>query len=200
MPRKKKKKKSFLSLILLLIFVPILILLPLVSWYYVDQKEQQRQLELGKKLDALGELVSYTQRYRSVFYTRETKYLFQEKALLFTAEYDVQAGIDLAEGFDLLPQKEGVLLRLPAGRIFHVDADDKSLEEFMVKERFSVIDTGDYLPLISAERENIYQQAMDQDLPRLAEERAAVLIRALFHSAGIENLTIQFNREGPAAP
>lgn len=144
------------------------------------------------QLEQLGELTTVTQLYRSVFYTREKKNFIQDKSILFTAEFNVQAGVDLSEGFDLSIKGDHARLILPPGRIFLVDADDTSFKQILIKEKFSNINTGDFLPLIFEEAAVIKEQVLKQGLPTEAEEKAAILLKGILRSAGIENVQVEF--------
>ncbi len=161
------------------------------------QEYRSRRLSgLSDRLSRMGELTTVTQLYRSVFYVREKKNFIQEKTLLFTAEYNVQAGIDLSEGFDLTLKGNTVRLVLPPGRLLLVDGDDSSLQQVYIKERFSSVDTGDYLPLIGEERENIRRRALESGILKSAEERAVLILNGILYSAGLEDAEIRFEREG----
>ncbi len=155
-----------------------------------------REKGVQEKLRALGELTTVTRMYRSVFYTREKKNFIQDKSILFTAEFSVEAGVNLAEGFDLSFRGTRARLVLPPGRIFLVDADDTSFRQILVKEQFSTIDTGDYLPLIGEEAQSIRSQALDGGICREAEDRAGHLLTAVLRAAGAKEVTVAF-REGP---
>lgn len=188
--RKKNKvpyRKSLITLTLI-----ILTLLPFSVFYLSLLREEKRLTEIRGELEELGELTTVTQLYRSVFYTREKKNFIQDKSILFTAEFKVQAGIDLAEGFDLSLKGRQARLVLPPGRIFLVDADDTSFRQILIKEKFSTINTGDFLPLVSREALSIREQAMNQGLPGDAEEKAALLMKGILRAAGLENVQVVF--------
>ncbi|QEN09296.1 DUF4230 domain-containing protein [Oceanispirochaeta crateris] len=197
MPRVKKKSFSMRLTLLIAVLLAAVLLVPAGVWFYSGHQDKVRLSALTKKLEMLGELTTVTQRYRSVFYFHEKKNFIQDKSLLFTADFNVYAGVDLAEGFDLQVKGSGVRLTLPAGRIFLVDADDERIHQVLIKERFSSIDTGDYLPAISEEGENIRRQALEQGLPGRAEERAETVLKGIFKSAGIKDISIRFRKEGP---
>jgi len=195
MPPKKKIQKRIIhkNALVLLVSVLVTVLLILGSlWIYHRKSEERQRQFLTRSLEKLGEFTTITQRYRSVFYMHEKKNFIQDKSVLFTADFNVQAGIDLGEGFDLQIKGGQVIMTLPRGRIFLVDADDSTIEEVMIKEQFSSIHTGDYLPMISEESQNIRRQALSSGVPRQAEERAALLLRGILRSAGIKNIYIRF--------
>ncbi|MDA3957389.1 DUF4230 domain-containing protein [Oceanispirochaeta sp.] len=195
----KKKSSPSLRIFLLVSLVFLAMFLPLGAWMYTKQQGENKRLALTKKLEMLGELTTVTQRYRSVFYVREKKNFIQDKSLLFTADFNVYAGVDLAEGFDLQLKGKKARLILPHGQIFLVDADDATIHQILIKERFSSIDTGDFLPLISEEGEKIRLQVLEQDIAGEAEERAASLLKGILRSAGLEDISILFRSEGPGS-
>jgi len=195
-PKKKPQKKGGLnhSFIILLFFILSALLIPGAVWVFHKRSEERQEQFLTRRLEKLGEFRTITQRYRSVFYVREKKNFIQDKSVLFTADFNVQAGVDLSEGFDLQLKRGQVLVTLPRGRIFLVDADDSTIEEVMIREQFSTINTGDYLPLINEESEKIRHQALASGITETAEERAALLLRGILRSAGIEDADIRFRR------
>lgn len=164
--------------------------------YWGFREYQSRRLDgVSDRLNSMGELTTVTQLYRSVFYVRERKNFIQEKTLLFTAEYNVRAGIDLSEGFELSTHGGRVRLVLPPGRLLLVDGDDRSLRQVYLKERFSSVDTGDYLPLIGEERESIRHRALESGIVKTAEERAVLILKGILASAGLEDADIRFEGE-----
>jgi len=200
MTGKKNKKRNpgqKKALFLLSALILLAVLIPAAVMVCTMEGEKKQYQYLTRRLEKLGEFTTVTQRYRSVFYMREKKNLIQDKSVLFTAEFNVLAGVDLAEGFDLAVKGRQVRISLPPGRIFLVDADDASIEEIMVRQQFSSIHTGDYLPLISEEKDRIRKQVLAGDVPRQAEERAALLIRGILRAAGIEEADIRFRSEVP---
>ncbi|MDC7240318.1 MAG: DUF4230 domain-containing protein [Spirochaetales bacterium] len=194
--RRKKKKPPVHRALTLVLLAAVLGLLPAGAYCLVRSREEKTSLEIRGQIEKLGELTTITETYRSVFYTREKKNFIQDKSLLFTAEFTVQAGVDLSEGFELSYKGGMVRLDLPPGRIFLVDADDTSFNQIQIKEQFSSINTGDYLPLVSSEAEVIREQALDGGILRSAEERAALLLEGILRSAGAEEVSIRF-REVP---
>ncbi|MBF9015493.1 MULTISPECIES: DUF4230 domain-containing protein [unclassified Oceanispirochaeta] len=189
--RKKKSSPSKITLPALCLLI-LLLALPLSVLYLTRQKEQKRVSEIRGQLEQLGELVTVTQLYRSVFYTREKKNFIQDKSILFTAEFIVQAGVDLSEGFDLSVKGGQARLILPPGRIFLVDADDTSFRQILIKEKFSSINTGDFLPLVSEEADSIEEQAVNQGLPAAAEDKAVILMKGILRAAGVDNIQVVF--------
>lgn len=188
----KKKKSPPYKITLTALSLIVLLLLPF-SVYYMSVRQEKKQLsEIKGQLEQLGELTTVTQLYRSVFYTREKKNIIQDKSILFTAEFSVQAGIDLSEGFDLSVKGRQGRLVLPPGRVFLVDADDTSFRQILIKEKFSNINTGDFLPLVSEEAVSIKEQAINQGLPGAAEEKAAILMKGILRAAGLDDVQVVF--------
>ncbi|MDC7235515.1 MAG: DUF4230 domain-containing protein [Spirochaetales bacterium] len=191
----RKKKKSLLPILRILSLTALAVLLAGAVYFVSHRLEQNRAELLSDRLEQLGELTTVTQLYRSVFYTREKKNFIQDKSLLFTVEYNVEAGIDLSEGFDFTLNRGRGRLILPPGRILLVDADDTSFRQVLVKERFSSIDTGDFLPLVAEEALSIREEALGNGLPREAEEKALILMKGILGAAGLEDIEIEFRRE-----
>ncbi len=196
MPRKKKRKSVKKKVSALLLLAAALVVLPAAAYCVVRSREERTEEILRGQIEKMGEMTTVTEIYRSVFYTREKKNFIQDKSLLFTAEFRVQAGVDLSEGFDLTCKGGMVRLDLPPARIFLVDADDTSFNQIHIKEQFSSINTGDYLPLVSSEADVIRAQALESGICRTAEERAALLLEGLLKSAGADRVSIRF-REVP---
>lgn len=190
------KKKSSPSLRVLVLLAFLILLLPLSTLCLLKWNEEQSCAGVESQLKQIGELTTVTRLYRSVFYTREKKNFIQDKSILFTAEFSVQAGIDLSEGYELSVRRGEALLVLPPGRIFIVDADDTSFRQIFVREKFSSVHTGDFLPLIAREADSIEEQALEQGLPREAEEKAVLLMKGILEAAGFDTVHIRFRDRG----
>ena len=190
--RKKKPDSSLISLVSVLIICLILV----ISALAVRQKQMRcREQALYNELTQIRELVTNRQVYRSVFFSRIRDNFIQERSLLFTADFHVSAGVDLARGFSLQTKGNTAVLQLPAAGILSIDADDTSIEEVFIKERFSSVTTGDYLPLLGEEKENIRRTAEERGLNRDAERRAELIFRGMLKMAGYDKITVSFRRE-----
>ena len=154
-----------------------------------------REQQVYEELSQLRELVTNRQVYRSVIYSTVRENFLQERSLLFTADFHVTAGIDLSRGFSLEIQGNSAYLTLPAGEILLVDADDTSLEQVFTKERFSAITTGDYLPLLTEEKENIRKQAVEKGIQKEAEIRARQIFSGMLKMTGYDRVFVTFRRE-----
>ena len=195
-PMAAKRKKKTDSSLIPLVSVLILCLVIVISALAFRQRQiRYREQALYNKLTQIRELVTNRQVYRSVFYSRIKDNFIQERSFLFTADFHVSAGVDLARGFSLRTDGNSAVLQLPAAGILSIDADDTSIEEVFVKERFSSVTTGDYLPLLGEEKENIRRTAEESGLERDAERRAEMIFRGMLKMAGYDRITVSFRRE-----
>jgi len=201
MAQRKKKGKNTSAPISLRLTLHILLLTAAVglmtgSGVYLQRRSARQRTEaVREELRRISELVTCRQTYRSVFYTSTKQNFIQERTLLFTAEFRVAAGLDLAEGFELETRGRRAEVLLPPGRILSIDADDTSLEQVFIRERFSTVTTGDYLPLLTGEKDMIRQKAEESGLSRRAEDRAAGIIRGILIMSGYEEVSVRFRRE-----
>ncbi|OQY35676.1 MAG: hypothetical protein B6241_00345 [Spirochaetaceae bacterium 4572_59] len=193
-PKRKKTRRS-VRLSVLLAGIVFCLLIVAAGFCGRYRQIRLREQELYDELVQIRELVTNRQIYRSVFYSRVKENFIQERSLLFTAEFHVSAGIDLSSGFSLNTSGRSAFLILPPGEILNIDADDSSLEQVVIKERFSSITTGDFLPLLTKEKENIREQAVQQGLENDAEARARQIFYGMLRMAGYENIHISFRRE-----
>ena len=160
-----------------------------------ERAVRQREQSLYEELTRINELITCRQTYRSVFYTRIKENFIQERTLLFTADFHVTAGIDLSRGFTIRSSGRGISLILPAAEILFIDADDTTLEQVLIRERFSSVTTGDYLPLLTEEKENILRQAVARGIEKQAEQRAARIFLGMLKLAGFKRVNVSFRKE-----
>ncbi len=194
--KKKKADKSHKTESVYLILVLLLAFFILGSAFlFREQLRSRNEQQLYEELTRIQQMVTYRQTYRSVFYTSVKENFLQERTLLFTADFQVAAGIDLSRGFTLDAKGDSVHLTLPAGTILYVDADDTSLEQVFVKERFSSITTGDYLPLLTEEKQNILNQAREGGIEKDAEQRAEQIFMGILKMAGFQRAAVSFRRD-----
>lgn len=204
MPSKRKKTNSSNHSSLyspvrsgIVLWLGILLCLIIVSagFYGRYRQARLREQDLYAELVQIRELVTNRQVYRSVFYSRVKENFIQERSLLFTAQFHVSAGVDLSKGFSLNTSGRSASLILPPGGILSIDADDTSLKQVVIKERFSSVTTGDFLPLLTEEKVNIREQAVQKGLEHDAEARAKQIFYGMLRMAGYEKIHISFRRE-----
>ncbi len=167
----------------------------LASYYYFWDLEWRYE-EVGYKLEEIGELVTLSRVYRSILYSRETSFLIREKSFLFSAEFEVQAGIDLGEGLRVERSEGRTILHLPSPRILLIDGREDSYRDYILKEQFSKVSTDDFLPLLAEEKKRIRRQALESGLLEEAESAALEILRGIFKSYGIRNLEFRFYQQG----
>jgi hypothetical protein len=192
---RRKKKKNRSPLLLSSLVLLICLLLAGTGLMLRERAVRQREQALYEELTRIRELVTSRQTYRSVFYTRIKENFIQERTLLFTADFHVAAGIDLSRGFSLRSTGRRVSLILPTAEILFIDADDTTLEQVLILERFSSVTTGDYLTLLTEEKENILRQGVEGGIEKQAEQRAGQIFRGMLKLAGYERVNISFRKE-----
>ncbi len=131
--------------------------------------------------------------YRDIVYLGSTRsFLFfktMDKRLLFSVRLRVRAGIDLAEGFRIVPDDSNprrVYVRLPASRILMVDADERGIHQyFAYGERFSRME---YSAAIDAVKPKAEEDARKRGILEKSDENAKNLIRGFLGTAGFSRV------------
>ena len=149
---------------------------------------------LEARVRRILELPTYEHIYRDVVYFDEERsyVVFKtRKAVLFSVDISVQAGLDLTKGFEI--KRRGfsrAIAVVPPAEILLIDADESSIQEYFVEERFDAISRLDYYDEIDRSKEKIREDAINRGILERAQERAYRLIRGVLTSAGYERVDI----------
>lgn len=187
-------KRVILSLSLLIILA-IGTLLIYKLWY-----EPVRELKLRSKLEEISTLTTGVETYREIIYSKTTGDIFwiplKNKEILFSIEYRIQTGIDLSRGYEIFFHRDFIEIVIPHSEIVSIDADDLSIKEYFVKERFSQISRDDYFSLINKTKGKLVK---DDSIARILEEsdkKAKTTIESLFRISG-DSVKVSFtNKRG----
>ena len=144
------------------------------------------------------EIPGYEYVYRDVIYFDEERSFIifkKRKAVLFSVDVRIRAGVDLSRGFGLSPRGPGrIVVTLPPAEILLADADEESIREYFVEERFDVLKRLDYYDQIDRSKERITADALERGILAKTDERIESLVRDVLSRAGYT--WIRF--EGPA--
>jgi hypothetical protein len=161
----------------------------------------ERRIELARleaRLAGLLELPTLEYVYRDVIYLGTTKsFLFfntVDKRLLFSLNLRVQAGLDLKQGFALIPASPSALeVRLPPARILSIDADETSIHEYFILEKGEKFGRLEYGEEIERIKPRVEKDALERGM--LAEARSAAerLVRGFLGAAGFAD--VRFARQ-----
>jgi hypothetical protein len=154
--------------------------------------------ELESQIQAILELPTYEHIYRDIIYVdRERSFLIfkiMQARVLFSIDVRVQAGIDLAEGFKVIPDPAfrrdgGITVVLPTAKILLVDADESSIQQYFIKEVGGELARLDYYDEINRKKEDIISDAIERGILLNATQNAKKLIAGFLTQAGFKNVT-----------
>ncbi|MBN2657008.1 MAG: DUF4230 domain-containing protein [Spirochaetales bacterium] len=176
----------------LLFSLPVVALVFLLSLELRDRKLE----EAGDRIRNLQELVTARQIYRNVIYTEVRENLIVDKRSLFTINYIVTAGVDLSSGFSLKAEENRIVVSYSSPRIFSIDADESSIDEYFALERFGRIKQSDYLDTVYDEKERIRKEAVDSELLERADRNLQSLITGILRDRGITDIRFEHSGKG----
>ncbi len=178
------KSKPIIIFIITLIILSITLLISL----NIERHKKEQKVVLNK-IEQLQQLVTAKQIYREVIYSKETKdFLWiplKNKEFLFALDYTITAGIDISKGFKVEDRDGYKLITLPRAEIFSIDADDTSIKEYFIKQRFSKLNRDDYFQLIKESKLSILSGNSIDVLLNESEENAKELLKSLLQVSDI---------------
>jgi len=152
-------------------------------------------ISIQEQLTDLLELHTYEHIYRDVVYFGEEKsFLFVrtvDRRILFSIDIRVRAGIDLAHGLTIAQDKsdpERIYVQLPAAEILSVDADEKSINEYFIRElggRIGLLEMTEQLEEVKIRTE---ADAIDRGILGRAETNARRIVRNFLTMAGFTEI------------
>lgn len=173
----------------------IALILVLIFGIRFKSRTSEREYVLNR-LEQLEQLVTAKQVYKEVLYLKKTEdFLWipiKQREFLISVEYDVIAGVDLSKGYKVSREGDTYIVELPKAEIISIDANDRSLKEYYIKEQFSKLTRDDYFGMIQESKEKIIQGDDIEDLLSIAEYNAVRLIRSLLQLADI-SVEIRFS-------
>jgi hypothetical protein len=152
-------------------------------------------VRMENRIDSLLELHTYEHIYRDLVYFGEEKsFLFiktVDRALLFSVNIRVRAGIDFAQGVTLTADRRSpdrIYVRLPEPRVLGVDADESSIQEYFIREqggRIGLLEISDQLDEAKRRTE---EEAIERGILEQADANAREIIRGFLSMAGFEEV------------
>ena len=169
-----------------------LVSLLLIGCMPVSQVETVR---MEDRIESLLELHTYEHRYRDLVYFGEEKsFLFiktVDRAVLFSVDIRVTAGLDLSHGVTLTPdrfEQDRIYVRLPAATILSVDADETSIEEYFLREqggRIGLLELSDQIETAKVRTE---EEAIERGILEQADANARSIVRGFLNLAGFSEV------------
>lgn len=153
--------------------------------------QDERTIELEEQVRSLVQLATHEFVYRDlVYFGEERSFLFLktvDKAVLFSIDITVRAGVDLSEEFSILRDRwvpDRVYVRLPEAEVLSVDADETSIDEYFIRERGGRIALSDLNQQLAEAKAMVTEDALERDILDRARENAQVAIERFLSLAG----------------
>ena len=152
-------------------------------------------VRMEDRLESVLELHTYEHIYRDlVYFGEERSFLFiktVDRAVLFSVDIRVRAGLDLSEGITLTADRSSrsrIYVRLPEPTILTVDADESTIDEYFIREQGGRIGLLEMSDQIEAAKERTREEAIDRGILQRAEENARRIITGFLTIAGYEEV------------
>jgi len=152
-------------------------------------------VRVEEQIRTLLELNTYEHIYRDlVYFGEERSFLFLrtvDRAVLFSIDIRVIAGIDLTENFRitrdrLVPNR--LYVQLPPPAILSVDADEQSITEYFIRERGGRIGLLELSDQLEEVKERTAQEAITRGILEDAAENARAIISNFLEMAGFTEI------------
>lgn len=162
----------------------------------VHQREV-RAAAVQAELTELRSLVTARYRYRDVvWYAEETRVLgfaAGNRETLFSVNIDVTAGVVMDDRVEVVWNDRGdtVLVTLPAPEILRVDADERSIEQLVLRERMGQIDWLDVADEVERAKERNREDAITRGILDAASREARRAVQTLMRATGPERVEVR---------
>lgn len=170
----------------------------------IELRRQERVAETRARIERLQSLVTTRYRYRDiVFFERETRILgipSGSQEMLFAVEMEIHAGVDLARGFTVemdAADPTRIYITLPAAEVLRVDAVERSINQYLIRERLTRIDWLDVADELDTAKDRNRRDAIERGILERAEIQSRSIITGLARAAGFRSVEIRF-RPPPA--
>ncbi|MFO7780371.1 MAG: DUF4230 domain-containing protein [Spirochaetia bacterium] len=154
--------------------------------------------DLERRVTNVLRLHSYEHVYRDIVYFGEERtFLFfktMDRRLLFSVDIVVRAGVDLAEGIEVLTDRgnpERVVVRLPPTRILRVDADEATIHQYFSRTRGGDVGWLEYGAEIEGVKERVRADAIERGILAKAQDNAREMVENFFTIAGFEEVVFR---------
>ena len=152
-------------------------------------------VRLERQLESVLELHTYEHIYRDLVYFGEQRtFLFiktVDRAVLFSVDIRVRAGIDLSQGVRLEVDRtaaDRVTVRLPEATILSVDTDETTIREYFLREQGARIGLLEISGQLKGAKERIAAEAIERGILAEAQANARRLVRGLLEMAGFREI------------
>ncbi|MFW6251553.1 MAG: DUF4230 domain-containing protein [Alkalispirochaetaceae bacterium] len=157
------------------------------------------ELPLERRISSLLELHTVEYVYRDIVYFGEQEsflgiFRTRDQQLLFAVRLRVHAGVDLSKGVEVLRDPENprmALVRIPSPEVLLVDAEEGSIEQFLVRERGGSIEWDQVSSEMESVKERVRADALEKGILQRAEKNAVELIEDVLGVAGFEEVSVQ---------
>jgi hypothetical protein len=182
-------------------FLIVAVAVPSVVWTVreIELRQEERVTATRARIERLQSLVTTRYRYRDiVFFERETRLLgipSGSQEILFAVEMEIHAGVNLGRGFtvEMDPADPArVYITLPAAEVLRVDADEESINQYLIRERLSRIDWLDVADELEAAKERNRQDAVERGILQRAEVQTRSVVAGLARAAGFRAAEVRF--------
>lgn len=166
----------------------------ILVWMRLDPRLPS-DVEVRAQIERIGTLRTGEYLYRDVvFFDGPDRPLgIRVTELLFSVELVVSTGIDLTTGVQVSRAGAGTLaVTVPAARIVRVDADEQTIEQLFVRERWASIDFTQVGNELERAKERVAVDAVERGALHRAESRARQIIDALARSRGYAGADVTF--------
>ena len=146
------------------------------------------------------EMPAYEQIYHDIVYIgEERKVLFittSDKKVLFSIDIRIQAGIRNAEqiSIEVSTDKDGkrkAAVSLPESEILLADADEKTIEQYFIKERGGEISRLEYYDEINRRKEELIANAIKTGILEQADENIKNLVSGFLLLSDIDEVSFR---------
>lgn len=191
--------RRFISWTIPIAVVFIIMLAVLVFLEAMNQGPPPDAGAVASRIRDLQTIATTEYRYRDVIYFGEqTRFLglpAGSRSILFSVSISVLAGVDLNHGVDVEiddRSSDRVFVTLPAPDIIRVDAEDRSIFQYFVQERFSRIDWVEVSDEVENAKERNKRDAIERGLLLQAERQARAVVTRLLHAGGFSRVQVRF--------
>ncbi|MFP4067902.1 MAG: DUF4230 domain-containing protein [Spirochaetaceae bacterium] len=154
--------------------------------------------QLERRITHLLRLHSYEHVYRDiVYFGEERSFLFfktMDRALLFSVDIVVRAGVDLEQGVDLTLDRgnpERIIVQLPPTCILQIDTDESSIHQYFSRSRGGNVGWLEYGTQLQEVKERVRQDALDRGILTKAEDNVRGITRNFFALSGFEEVVFR---------
>jgi hypothetical protein len=175
--------------------LPGLLLVALLTTFGCGGSSRITISEVENQVRNLLQLHTYEHVYRDVVYFGEERSFWfiqtVDRQLLFSVNIVVRAGLDLTDGVTITRDAENpsrVYVALPEARILLIDADEQSIEQFLVREQGGRIGVLEFSEQLEAVKGRIEEDAIERGILMKARANAERMVRNFLQLAGFEEV------------